>query len=53
MPWYNQPREAWQYANVTNVIKVKAVTLSLQDDKQVKQIAEGLGMPINDVVSLA
>ena len=39
MPRYNQPRKTWQY---TNDFKVKAVKLSLQDDIQVKQIAEGL-----------
>ena len=41
MPRYNQPRKTWQY---TNDFKVKAVKLSLQDDIQVKQIAEGLGI---------
>ena len=41
MPRYNQPRKTWQY---TNDFKIKAVKLSLQDDIQVKQIAEGLGI---------
>ena len=39
MPRVTQPRKTWQY---TNEFKIKAVKLSLQQDIQVKQVAEGL-----------
>lgn len=41
MPSYTQLRKTWRY---TKDFKVRAVKLSLQDDLQVKQVAEGLGV---------
>ena len=41
MPKYPQPRKTWE---CTKDFKVKAVKLSFQENIQVKQVAEGLGI---------
>lgn len=41
MPKFTQPGKTWQYIAD---FKIKAVKLSLQDELQVKQVAEGLGI---------
>jgi transposase len=41
MAKYQNPRKTWRY---TNEFKARAVELSLQEEFQVQQVAEGLGI---------